>query len=121
MAAAGRAALVKRRREWRYRRQYRQTRETGCATFGGTRASCPAGKVEVAIGMLAPSNPGARPGRLAERSASRYLPPLIEGNSSLIMVMAAGPTSTTKIAGKMNNTSGKISFTAVLAAFSSAN
>ena len=35
--------------------------------------------------------------------------------------MAAGPTSTTKIAGKMNSTSGKISCTAVLAAFSSAS
>ena len=33
---------------------------------------------------------------------------------------AAGPTSTTKIAGKMKITSGKISLTAVLAAFSSA-
>ena len=35
--------------------------------------------------------------------------------------MAAGPTRTTKIAGKMNRTSGKISCTAVFAAFSSAN
>ena len=34
--------------------------------------------------------------------------------------MAAGPTSTTKMPGKMNSTSGKISLTAVLAAFSSA-
>ena len=34
--------------------------------------------------------------------------------------MAAGPTSTTKIPGKMNSTSGKISCTAVFAAFSSA-
>lgn len=49
-----------------------------------------------------------------------YLPPLIDGNSSLIIVIAAGPTSTTKIAGKMKITSGKISFTAVFAAFSSA-
>ena len=36
------------------------------------------------------------------------------------IVMAAGPTSTTKMPGKMNTTSGKISFTAVFAAFSSA-
>jgi hypothetical protein len=49
-----------------------------------------------------------------------YFPPFIDGNSSLTIVIAAGPTSTTKIAGKMNSTSGKISFTAVLAAFSSA-
>ena len=35
--------------------------------------------------------------------------------------MAAGPTSTTKMPGKMNSTSGKMSLTAVLAAFSSAN
>ena len=45
----------------------------------------------------------------------------ISGKSSRMMVMAAGPTNTTKMAGKMNSTRGKISFTAVLAAFSSAN
>ena len=49
-----------------------------------------------------------------------YFPPLIAGNISLTMVIAAGPTSTTKIAGKMKMTSGKINLTAVLAAFSSA-
>ena len=36
-------------------------------------------------------------------------------------MMAAGPTSTTKMPGKMNSTSGKIILTAVWAAFSSAN
>ena len=49
-----------------------------------------------------------------------YLPFII-GNISFTMVIAAGPTSTTKIAGKMKITSGKISLTAVLAAFSSAS
>ena len=49
-----------------------------------------------------------------------YLWPLIAGNISLTIVIAAGPTSTTKIAGKMKSTSGKINLTAVLAAFSSA-
>ena len=39
----------------------------------------------------------------------------------LAIWIAAGPTSTTKMPGKMNSTSGKISCTAVLAAFSSAN
>lgn len=48
-----------------------------------------------------------------------YLP-CIAGNISLIIVMAAGPTRTTKMAGKMKITSGKINFTAVFAAFSSA-
>ena len=43
------------------------------------------------------------------------------GNICRTMVMAAGPTSTTKMPGKMNITSGKISLTAVLAAFSSAS
>ena len=38
-----------------------------------------------------------------------------------LVVMAAGPTRTTKIPGKIKSTSGKISLTAVLAAFSSAN
>ena len=33
-----------------------------------------------------------------------YWPPFIEGNSSLIIVIAAGPTSTTKMAGKMKIT-----------------
>ncbi len=42
------------------------------------------------------------------------------GNISRTIWMAAGPTSTTKNAGKMKITSGKMSFTAVLAAFSSA-
>jgi hypothetical protein len=51
---------------------------------------------------------------------ARYLPPLMAGNISLTIVIAAGPTSTMKMAGKMNSTSGKISFTAVFAAFSSA-
>ena len=46
--------------------------------------------------------------------------PHMAGNISRTMVMAAGPTRTTKMPGKMNNTSGKISLTAVLAAFSSA-
>ena len=36
-------------------------------------------------------------------------------------MIAAGPTSTTKMPGKMKITSGKISLTAVLAAFSSAS
>ena len=36
------------------------------------------------------------------------------------MLIPAGPTNTTKMPGKMNRTSGKIIFTAVLAAFSSA-
>ena len=47
--------------------------------------------------------------------------PPSSGTYRCTMVMAAGPTSTTKMAGKMKITSGKISFTAVLAAFSSAN
>ncbi len=46
--------------------------------------------------------------------------PVMAGNISRTIVMAAGPTSTTKIPGKMNNTSGKMSLTAVFAAFSSA-
>lgn len=53
--------------------------------------------------------------------ANRSYPPCVAGNILLTISMAAGPTSTTKMPGKMNNTSGKISFTAVLAAFSSAN
>ena len=48
-------------------------------------------------------------------------PPVIMGNICRTMVMAAGPTRTTKMPGKMNSTSGKISLTAVLAAFSSAS
>ena len=52
---------------------------------------------------------------------SAYSPPLfIIGSNSSIMVIAAGPTSTTKIPGKMKRTSGKINCTAVLEAFSSA-
>ena len=50
--------------------------------------------------------------------------PLAEhyGTSSWRTIMiAAGPTSTTKIPGKMKSTSGKIIFTAVMAAFSSAS
>jgi len=58
--------------------------------------------------------------RIAKPQAAFAHPPPILGNNSRIIVMAAGPTSTTKIPGKMNRTSGKMSFTAVLAAFSSA-
>ncbi len=56
----------------------------------------------------------------ATRAGRSYWAPAMEGKSSLIIVIAAGPTSTTKIAGKMKSTSGKMSLTAVLAAFSSA-
>src|SRR5262245_6668275 len=48
-------------------------------------------------------------------------PPFMAVNILRYISIAAGPTSTTKIPGKMNSTSGKISLTAVLAAFSSAN
>ena len=41
-------------------------------------------------------------------------------DATAIIVMAAGPTSTTKMPGKMKITSGKINFTAVFAACSSA-
>ena len=70
---------------------------------------------------------GRAPKRLCSRlrnergSAGVPYPPAILGNSSRIIVIAAGPTSTTKIPGKMNITRGKISLTAVLAAFSSAS
>ena len=47
--------------------------------------------------------------------------PCILGNMSRTMWMAAGPTRITKMPGKMNSTRGKMSLTAVLAAFSSAN
>ena len=73
----------------------------------------------VAARRLVEPAPGT-PGPVLYEAAPVYFPPLMAGNISLIMVMAAGPTSTMKIAGKMNSTSGKISLTAVLAAFSSA-
>ena len=38
-----------------------------------------------------------------------------------MITIAAGPSTTTKIAGNMNRTSGKTSFTVVFAAFSSAS
>ena len=47
--------------------------------------------------------------------------PCMAGNIWRIIVMAAGPTRMTKMPGKMKITSGKMSFTAVLAAFSSAS
>jgi len=54
-------------------------------------------------------------------SASLTYFEFIIGSISLTIVTAAGPTRTIKIAGKMKSTSGKISFTAVFAAFSSAS
>ena len=71
---------------------------------------------------------GLQPHRVAARhlgedreGAEVDLPhPPIFGNICRIMVIAAGPTSTTKMPGKMKSTSGKSSLTAVLAAFSSA-
>src|SRR5262249_10288526 len=50
------------------------------------------------------------------KGRNRYWGPSIV----FMMAIAAGPTRTTKIPGKINNTSGKMSCTAVLAAFSSA-
>ena len=56
-------------------------------------------------------------GRGKTKNYYLWPPPLIAGNISLIIVIAAGPTRTIKIAGKMNSTSGKISFTALQANF----
>jgi hypothetical protein len=61
------------------------------------------------------------PIRHPTQTLGKNYPPFIAGNICRTIVMAAGPTRITKMPGKMKITSGKISFTAVFAAFSSAN